>query len=60
VINSDIRIFLTVILKTMMLQSSLKRTSDSENLQSKCTVRYAYEIVGEQLISKIDESLVRA
>jgi len=37
----------------MMLQSDLKETSDSENLQSKCIKEYAHEIIDKQLILRV-------
>jgi len=42
-----------------MLQSDLKRSSDSENSQNKYISEYAHKIVGEQSILRINESLVR-
>jgi len=43
----------------MMLQSHLKRISDSENSQSECIVEYAHKIIDEQLILRVDESLIK-
>jgi len=42
-----------------MLQLSLKKTSDSENSQSKCIIKYIYEIIDEWLTLRVNESLVR-
>jgi len=42
-----------------LLQSDLEEPSDSENLQSECISEYVYEITDEQLILRINESLIR-
>jgi len=42
-----------------MLQSDLKRFSDSENLQNECIKKYAHKITDEQLILRVNESLMR-